>query len=48
LVTAWRLELDVAVPRTALRLAAPALDRTVTATVRTIMRRTEQAVLAAD
>lgn len=43
----WRLELRVAVPRTAMRLAAPALDRTVTSTVRRIMHRAEAAVLAA-
>lgn len=45
--TVWRLQLAVPVPRTALRLAAPALDRTVQSTVQRIMRRTEAAVLAA-
>lgn len=48
LVTAWRLELDVAVPRTALRLAGPALDRTIKAIVQSIMHRTERAVLDAE
>ena len=47
LETTWRLELVVPLPRTALRLAAPALDRTVSATVQRIMRRTEAAVLDA-
>lgn len=45
--TAWHLSLTVPLPRTALRLAAPALDRTVTGTVQRIMHRTEAAVLAA-
>lgn len=47
LETAWRIELVVPLPRTAMRLAAPALDRAVAATVQRIMRRTEAAVLAA-
>ena len=41
--TTWRLELQVPLPRPALRLAAPAIDRTVAGTVQTIMRRTEAA-----
>ncbi len=44
LVTLWRLELRVPLPRAALRLAGPAIDRTVASTVQTIMRRTETAV----
>ena len=43
LVTAWRLELDVPLPRAATVLATPAIDRTVASTVQTIMRRTEDA-----
>lgn len=45
--TYWDLTLTVPLPRAALRLAAPALDRTVTSTVQRIMHRTEAAVLAA-
>lgn len=45
--TTWQLELRVPLPRAALRLAGPAIDRTVASTVQTIMRRTEQAVLEA-
>lgn len=45
--TTWTLQLGVPIPRTALRLAGPSLDRTVTSTVQRIMRRTEAAVLAA-
>jgi hypothetical protein len=44
LVTQWRLDLRVPLPRAALRLAGPAIDRTVASTVQSIMRRTEQAV----
>ncbi len=44
LLTSWRLELRVPLPRPALRLAGPAIDRTVASTVQTIMRRTERAV----
>lgn len=47
LETMWRLALRVGLPRTALRLAGPALDRTVASTVQRIMRRTEAAVLDA-
>lgn len=47
LETAWVLELGVPLPRTAVRLMAPALDRTIAATVQRIMSRTEAAVLAA-
>jgi len=47
LETVWKLQLGVPVPRTALRLAGPALDRAVASTVQRIMRRTEAAVLAA-
>ena len=43
----WELELAVPLPRTALRLAGPALDRTVVSTVQRIMHRTEAAVLRA-
>lgn len=46
--TAWQLVLRVPLPRAALRLAGPALDRTVSSTVQRIMHRTEAAVLAAD
>lgn len=46
--TDWRLTLRVPIPRTALLLAGPALDRTVAGTVRTIMHRTETAVLRAS
>lgn len=45
--TAWQLVLRVPLPRAALRLAGPALDRTVSSTVQRIMHRTEAAVLAA-
>lgn len=45
--TEWRLTLRVPLPRTALLLAGPALDRTVAGTVQTIMHRTEAAVLDA-
>lgn len=48
LETTWRLEIAAPIPRTALRLVAPALDRTVDTTVRRIMRRTEEAVLDAS
>ena len=48
LVTRWRLELRVPLPRPALLLAGPAIDRTVASTVQTIMRRTEAAVAAED
>ena len=41
--TTWRLELEVPLPRPAVRLAAPAIDRTVASTVQTIVRRTEAA-----
>lgn len=47
LQTDWQLALTVPMPRAALRLAGPALDRTVTSTVQRIMHRTEAAVLAA-
>lgn len=47
LETAWRLELRVSLPRTALRLMGPALDRTVASTVQNIMDQTEAAVLRA-
>lgn len=47
LETDWRLALAVPLPRAALRLAGPGLDRTVTSTVQRIMHRTEAAVLAA-
>ena len=47
LATTWRLELRGPVPRTALRLAGPALDRTVASTVQRILHRTEAAVLRA-
>lgn len=45
--TDWRLVLRIPLPRTALRLAGPALDRTVASTVQTIMHRTEAAALEA-
>lgn len=48
LTTVWRLELQVPLPRTALRLAAPAIDRTVASTVQTVLRRTEAAAVAAN
>ena len=47
LETLWHLELAVPLPRAALRMAGPALDRTVASTVQRIMRRTEAAVLEA-
>lgn len=43
----WQLELRVRLPRAALRLAGPALDRTVASTVQRILHRTEAAVLRA-
>lgn len=43
----WQLELRVGLPRAALRLAGPALDRTVANTVQRILHRTEAAVLRA-
>ena len=46
LQTDWRLALRVPLPRAAMRLAGPAIDRTVASTVQTIMLRTEAAVLA--
>jgi hypothetical protein len=45
--TEWHLALAVPLPRAALRLAGPGLDRTVTSTLQRIMHRTEVAVLAA-
>lgn len=45
--TDWHLALAVPLPRAALRVAGPGLDRTVTSTVQRIMHRTETAVLAA-
>lgn len=48
LTTTWQLELRVGLPRAALRLAGPALDRTIASTVRRIMHRTEAAVLRAE
>jgi hypothetical protein len=47
LITEWQLELGIPLPRTALRLAGPALDRTVASTVQRIMDRTAHAVRAA-
>lgn len=47
LETTWQLEMRVPLPRAALRLAGPALDRTVASTVQRIMHRTEAAILRA-
>lgn len=43
----WQLDLRVRLPLAALRLAGPALDRTVASTVQRILHRTEAAVLRA-